>query len=33
VEKYFVLTSSAVSHRFVKIQLIQQIKIGNHYYD
>jgi len=33
VEKYFVLTSFAVRDHFVKRQLIQQDKLGNHYYD
>jgi hypothetical protein len=33
VEIFFVLPSFAVSDHFVKIQLIQQDKLGNHYYD
>ncbi len=33
VENFFVLPSFAVSDHFVKIQLIQQDKLGNHYYD
>ena len=33
VEKNIVLPSFAVRDHFVKIQLIQQDKLGNHYYD
>ena len=31
--KGLALASFAVRHHFVKIQLIQQDKLGNHYYD
>ena len=33
VENFFVLPSFAVRDHFVKIQLIQQDKLGNHYND